>query len=204
MKKNEEGFSLLEIIVVIAIIGTILAIAVPMMGNKRQQTSQIFRSITVKFKEVRNRAKLYNSTYRFAFRLTENDQAYWVEKSSSITLIDKKALEEIREKEKNQFRTDDKKDENAPPPAFQADTSFLKKELTLPKGYRFKQIESGSLDQAMTDGTAYIHFFPQGNLEPSAIQIEDPKKNIWTLVFNPITGQADIISEAKTLKDLNR
>lgn len=204
MKKKEEGFSLLEIVVVIAIIGTVMALAIPMLSNKRQQTSQIFRTITVKFKEVRNRAKLYNSTYRFAFRLTENDQAYWVEKSSNITLIDKKALEEIREKEKSQFRADDKKDEEAPPPAFEADTAFLKKELTLPKGYRFKQIESGSLDQIITDGTAYIHFFPQGNIEPSAIQIEDPKKNIWTLVFNTITGQADIISEAKTLKDLNR
>ena len=30
-------------------------------------------------------------------------------------------------------------------------------------------------------------------VEPVALQITDPKKNTWTLVFNSITGQADII-----------
>ncbi|MFZ3229415.1 MAG: type II secretion system protein, partial [Pseudobdellovibrio sp.] len=128
-------------------------------------------------------------------------QAWWVEKASKIVFIDKKKLDDARENEKSSFR---KKDDEKPPADFQPDTSIFKKEQVLPKGFLFKQIESGPQEYIATTGTAYIHFFPQGMIEPSTIQIEDDKKNIWTLVFNPITGQSDIIPEAKTLKDLTR
>jgi general secretion pathway protein H len=92
----------------------------------------------------------------------------------------------------------------APPAAFQPDLTIFKKKQSLPSGFRFVHIESGTQDVILTDGTAYIHFFPQGLIEASAIQIEDPKKNIWTLVYNPITGHMDVIPEAKVLKDLAR
>ena len=91
-----------------------------------------------------------------------------------------------------------------PPPDFQADTSIFKKKQTLPGGYKFKLIESGSLDLTITDGLAYIHFFPQGLIETSAIQVEDPKGTIWTLVYNPLTGRSDVMPEAKLLKELAR
>lgn len=116
-----------------------------------------------------------------------------------MTLIDKKKFDAEREKAKSTF-----KDEEAPASPFKPDSSIFKKEQSLPSGYRFVQIESGAHDLILKDGLAYIHFFPQGLIEPSAIQISDPKKNVWTLVFNPITGQTDIIPEAKELKDLAR
>ena len=112
----------MEIMIVLMIIGAILGLALPRLANKPQKTSQVFRSMTQKVKEVRNRAKLYGTSYRFAFRLTEGQQAYWVEKSSQVTLIDKKALEQIREKEKSQFRTDE---DAKSPTDFQPDNSIL-------------------------------------------------------------------------------
>jgi general secretion pathway protein H len=200
---NKNGFSMMEIVIVIAIIGGIIAAIVPTLTRKKPiLISQVTRDIIIKFKQVRNSSKLYGTTYRFAFRLTKDNQAYWIEKSANVTLIDKKALDAEREKEKSNFRPDHSDEKSAA--AFQPDTTFFKKEQTLASGYSFKSIETGGLDAVITDGTAYIHFFPQGYIEPSLIQIEDPKKNIWTLVFNPITGQADLIAEAKTLKDLNR
>ena len=56
----------------------------------------------------------------------------------------------------------------------------------------------------VTEGMAYIHFFPQGLIETAALQIADPKGNVFTLVYNPLTGKADIITEARDLKDLAR
>jgi general secretion pathway protein H len=194
---------MMEIVIVVAIIGGIIAAIVPSLTRKKPiLMSQVTREIVLKFKQVRNSAKLHGTTYRFAFRLSKDDQAYWVEKSANVTLIDKKALDAERDKAKSSFRNDKAEEKSAT--AFQPDTSFFKKEQILPSGYIFKSIESGGQDSIFTDGTAYVHFFPQGYIEPSAIQIEDPKKNIWTLVFNPITGQADLVAEAKTLKDLNR
>lgn len=197
---NNKGFSLMEMIVVLTIIGTVTGIALPRLLDKRSNNQKVFREFVVAGKDIRNRAKMGGVTYRLAFRLTENQQAWWVEKSNKLVFIDKKKIEDQRNAEKSTFS----KDEAKPPADFQPDTTIFKKEQVLPKGFIFKQIESGPQDLIATDGTAYIHFFPQGLIEPSTIQIVDDKKNIWTLVFNPITGHSDIIPEAKTLKDLNR
>lgn len=191
----------MEILIVLTIIGAVTGLVLPRLFDKKSNNRKVFREFTVAGKDLRNRAKLSGVTYRLAFRLTENQQAWWVEKSNKVVLIDKKKLEAQREAEKSTFKKDE---EGKPPAEFQPDTSIFKKEQTLPKGFSFKQIESGPQELVATDGTAYIHFFPQGLIEPSTIQILDDKKNTWTLVFNPITGQSDIIPEAKTLKDLER
>ncbi|AZZ37128.1 prepilin-type cleavage/methylation domain-containing protein [Bdellovibrio sp. qaytius] len=196
--KNNRGFSLIEIIIVIMIIGGVLAASLSRMSFKKVDNRTVFRGIVIAVKEVRNRAKLYGTTYRLAFKIDEKSSSYWLEKSVSPTLIDKEFLAKQRE------RGDKKDDDKAPPSPFQVDSSYSKKEKQLESGYTIKQLESGPQDAVFTEGTAYIHFFPTGMVEPVALQIQDPKKNIWTLVFNPLTGQADIIDGAKSLKDLSR
>ena len=196
---SKKGFSLLEIAVVLTIIGAVIAIAAPRLFDKKSDTRRVFRDFIVAGKDLKSRAKLSGSTYRLAFDLTEKQQSWWVEKSSKVVLIDKAKLEKEHENNKSSDKNIPK-----PPPEFQADTSIFKKKQILPSGFKFKLIESGSLDLSVTDGLAYIHFFPQGLIETSAVQIEDPKGNIWTLVYNPLTGRSDIIPEAKLLKELAR
>lgn len=203
VEKNNRGFSLIEISIVILIIGGLLTIALPRMSFNKVDTPKVIRALTNTVKEVRNRAKLYGTTYRIAFRLETDNQAYWVEKSTSVTYIDKAALEKARDQARSSFRKDEK-EENKVAPLFQPDSTFFKKEQTLPKEYVFKLIESGSQNVSYSDGTAYIHFFPQGFIETALIQLQDPKKNIWSITFNPITGQSAIIPEAKLLKDLEQ
>lgn len=200
LTKN-NGFSLMEMVIVLVIIGSVMGLVLPRLLDKKSETRKALREFVIAGKDLRNRSKLNNVTYRLAFRLDENKQAWWVEKSNKIVFIDKKKLDAQREAAKSTFKNDE---EGKAVPEFQPDTTIFKKEQVLPKGFRFKQIESGPQDLQATDGTAYIHFFPQGLIEASTIQIEDDKKNIWTLVFNPITGHSDIIPEAKSLKDLTR
>lgn len=180
------------------IIGGVLAASLSRMSFKKVDNRTVFREIVLAIKEIRNRAKLYNTTYRLVVKIDEKEGSFWVEKSTSPTLIDKEFLAKQRERRGN------KEEEGAPPSPFQVDTTYLKKEKQLPPGYTFKQLESGPQDAVFTEGLAYIHFFPQGMVEPVGLQIQDPKKNIWTLVFNPLTGQADIIDGAKALRDINR
>ena len=185
--------------VVLSIIGAVIAIAGPKLFDKKTDTRKVFRDFIVAGKDLKSRAKLSGVTFRLAFDLTEKNQSWWVEKSNKNVILDKAKLEKELEASKNPDPNAEK-----PPPLFQADTSIFKKKQILTNGFKFKQIESGSLDMIITDGLAYIHFFPQGLIETSALQIEDPKGNIWTLVYNPLTGRADIIPEAKLLKDLAR
>lgn len=180
------------------IIGGVLAASLSRMSfGKKVDNRSTFREIVIAVKEVRNRAKLYSTTYRLAFKIDENESSYWLEKSVSPTLIDKEFLAKQRER-------GGKPEEGAPASPFQVDSSYLKKEKQLPDGYIVKQLESGPQNAVFTEGTVYIHFFPTGMVEPVALQIQDPKKNIWTLVFNQLTGQADIIDGAKSLSDLSR
>lgn len=190
--------------IVIMIIGGILSLALPRMGIKKLDNRTVFRNIVITVKEVRNRARLYNTSYRIAFKIDEQSGSYWVEKSSSPTLLDKNFLEKEREQKERDEKggiTDVKNQISSP---FQTDTSYAKGNVELPPGYHVKSLESGPQDATFTNGVGYIHIFPQGLVEPIALQIVDPKKNIWTLVFNSITGQADIIDGAKSLKDLSR
>ncbi len=183
------------------IIGAIFAIAGRSFFDKKADTRKVLREFMIAGKDLRGRAKLNGSTYRLAFQLDEKNQAWWVEKSSQNSLIDKKKYEAERERAK-EAKAEGETEKKAP--EFQPDLTIFKKKQVLPPGYRFKQVESGTQDMVVTEGMAYIHFFSQGLVETSAFQIEDPKKNVWTLIYNPITGQTDILGEAKLLKDLAR
>ncbi len=199
--KNNKAFSLLEIAVVLSIIGAVIALAAPRLFDKRSETRRVFRDFIIAGKDIKSRAKLTNSTFRLAFDLTAGQQTWWVERATKSVVLDKTQIEASKQAEKEK---PDEKAENAPPPDFQIDTSFFKKKQRLPDGFKFKQVESGTVDYIYTEGMAYIHFFSQGLIETSALQIEDPKKNVWTLIYNPLTGQTDLIPEAKLLKDLSR
>ncbi len=191
--------------IVLSIIGAVIAVGAPKLFDKKSENRKVFREFIVAGKDLRSRAKLNGTTYRLAFELDtgvagKSSQSWWVEKSSRSTLIDKKKYEAQLAKAKETFQ----KEGEAAASDFQIDASIFKRKQVLPGGYTFKQIESGTQDMIVTSGMAYIHFFSQGLIEQAAIQIEDPKKNIWTLVYNPITGQTDVIPDAKSLKDLAR
>ncbi len=192
----------MEMIVVIMIVGSILALAIPRLSFKKMDNRTVFRELILTVKQVRNRAKLYNTSYRIAFKIDAQAGSYWVEKSSSPTLLDKAFLEKEREQKEKVASFSGEKSQITSP--YQLDSSYAKATVDLPGGYIIKSIESGPQDATFTEGVGYVHFFPQGFIEPIALQIVDPRKNVWTLVFNSITGQADIIDGAKSLKDLSR
>lgn len=198
---NQKAFTLLEIVIVLSIMGAIIGIALPRLMDKKSNSRKVMREFIIAGKDLRSRAKISGSTYRLAFDLENGGQTWWVEKSSQSTLIDKKKIEIEREKLK---KPDNSNEDEKSRPQFEPDTSIFKKKQKLPQGYKFKQIESSTQDLIYTEGMGYIHFFSQGLIESSSIQIEDPKKNIWTLVYNPLNGHTDIIPEAKSLKDLAR
>ncbi len=196
---NKRGFTLIEVMIVIAIIAGLIAVGAPRLLKKDTNIKTVARQLTVLVKEIRNQAKLFNSTYRLVIRIEPGQESYWVEKASGPALIDTEKLKEEYEGKNSQ----NEKDKDAPPPLFQIDKRLSKKEKILPSNLHFAQVETINMSQPITSGLAYIHFFPEGLLEASAIQITD-KKNTWTLVFNPLTGQADVVEKATNLKDISR
>lgn len=172
------------------------------MFKKQTNIRSVARHFLVLSREIRNKARLSNSTYRLVIQMETNNEKYWIEKANGPTPIDIEAAEKEREESKSSLK--DSKKEDAPPPLFQIDKSLSKKPEALPDGLHFAQVETVNTKAPLSSGTAYIHFFPEGFVEAGAIQITDGKKLTWTLVFNPLTGQADIIEKAQSLKDIQR
>lgn len=188
--------------VVIAIIAATMLLAIPkLFRSTATNLREVARNYTVLGKEIRNRARVSHSTMRLVIDLDPANPRYWVEKANGPQLIDPKYnAEEAARKEE-----EDKAKENPPPPAWEKDTSVFKGEKKLPGRLTFLSVETAQAEAPQTEGLAFIYFFPEGLVQAAAVQITDKSANVvWTIMFNPLTGQADIAEEARSLKDVNK
>ncbi len=144
-------------------------------------------------REVRTYARLKRMTYRVAIRM-DDKPAYWIESAAGSVLIPSQQTFEKMEK----GSTGDK------PPAgpFQKSDKPLKGEKELPDGIKFVQVETPAHPDPLTKGIAYIYYSPEGLVERAIIQIANKNNVTWSLILNPLTGQADIVEKPMSLRDL--
>lgn len=192
-RRSQSGFTLIEIMIVLAIIGAALSIATPRLFQRKPNIKSATRTFLVLGKEVRNRARLSSSTMRLVLDLNPQEPMYWVEKSNGPQLIDPKAEAEKK-----------KEDDKEKPSLWNPDEVLTPKKKSLPSGLYFGAVQTINMTSPQTEGVAYVHFFPEGVMEAASIQITDKKNLTWTLIYNPLTAQADIVQEARNLKDVAR
>lgn len=188
-RSTQKGFTLIEILIVIGIIAAVMAFGFSRIRKNENNIRAVARSMIVLSKEIRNHAKLTNSTMRLVIQFDPNKPKYWVEKSSGHEIrIDKSKEKDISDEPIKS--------------SFQIFKTLTKKEKELPTGLLFNSLEV--INQApITDGVGFIYFTPEGFADAATLQLTD-KKHYWTLIFNPLTGQADFLPEAKSLKDISR
>ncbi len=192
--KSSKGFTLVEILIVLAILGGIAAMGIPAIFKKSDNIKKVARQLTSLTKEVRSRAKLKNATYRIVFDMATEPHHYWVEFMQGSKPIPANIY-------------DPKKDddtESAHSLNFQKDTALFKQEKELPNGLFFASVETINTKSPITQGLAYVHYFPEGFVEAAVIQVTNRSDLTWSFVISPLTGQSEIIEEAKSLKDLNQ
>lgn len=189
---NSKGFTLIEILIVLAIIAAIMMMGLSRIQRKDNNVKSVVRNLAVLAKETRNQARLTGSTFRLVINMDRAKPQYWVEKAGGIELRDPDAKEE-----------DEKKSDEKPKNSFEIFKKLTKKEQELPKGLHFKSVEILGL-QPFTEGVGYIYFSPEGFTDAAALQITDDQKINWTLVYSPLTGHVDILTEAKSLKDVSQ
>ena len=115
--KASKGFTLVEILIVLAIFARIAAMGIPALFKKSDNIKKVARQLTSLTKEVRNRAKLKNSTYRIVFDMRAEPHRYWVEYSQGSKPIPANLYEE---------KTDDESP-STQSQRFQKDLTILKK-----------------------------------------------------------------------------
>ncbi|MEZ0391518.1 MAG: Tfp pilus assembly protein FimT/FimU [Pseudobdellovibrionaceae bacterium] len=189
---NRGGFTLIEVMIVLGILGFVLAFGLPALRKPQNNIRQVSRQLASLSREVRNQARMKKMTHRIVFRLGDKG-AYWVEYAPGNVLIPSEAtLEKMK-------RLDQ---EDRPKDPFQKATRLIKDEKELPNQLVFGSVETPNGKGPVTDGTAYVYYSPEGLVERAVIQVTNKKQLTWTLILNPITGHADIVEKAISLKDL--
>lgn len=191
----QRGFTLIEILVVMGILAAVLAIGLPKLTKGQNNIKKVMRELAILGKEVRNQARLKNMTHRIVFEMGETTGSYWIEAAQGPVPA-KKASEE------SPTNDDEKKDNELKSP-FQKSERFFKGVRKLPADLRIKRVETATNPQGKTQGLAYVYFTPEGLVEKSVIQLGNTKDLTWSLIYNPLTGHADIVEKAMSLKDID-
>jgi general secretion pathway protein H len=209
---RNKGFTLLELMIVLAIIGAVVSLAIPQIGNRNNQLKAAVRRFNVVAKQLRNSARLKNVTYRLAIDMGTDERPsehkYWIEKSESPDFL-KKTKEELEEQEADKTSpfSENEKGEliYTPPDGFSIDKKLMKKPTVLETGLKFEDIELLGGEEPIKQGIVYIHFYAQGLAEESAIHILlEGTDTHWTVAIHPLTGKTDIVTEYITLEDIRK
>ena len=198
LAQTNSGFTMVEIMVVVAIIAAVMAVGAPKLFNTSAAMRSTVRKMAVMTREIRDSARLTGSTKRIVIDMNkEKGYSFWVETAfGNITLL-------TAEKQKDLERlTKIQRDDEKPKDVFAIDHKITKKPESLPRGMIVESVEIAGHEDPITEGKAYIHFFPQGLVEEAVIHFSDRKTLNWTLSINPLTGRADVFERKISLKEL--
>ncbi|MCB0355572.1 MAG: prepilin-type N-terminal cleavage/methylation domain-containing protein, partial [Bdellovibrionales bacterium] len=196
-----KGFTLMEVMIVLAIMGAMVAMVIPRIGNRNNEIKSEVRKLSTLTRQIRSLAKLQNVTYRLVLDLgSENQQSssYWVERSNNEVLLTEDREEKYM---KSLGNSADEEQILNDPEGFTLDKSLFKSPKKLPSDMTFSSVEITGYEKPLDAGKVYIHFFPSGRVEEAAIHLKLDDFQ-WTLAIHPLTGKTDIASQFVSLKDI--
>ncbi len=192
--KNQYGFTLIEIMIVLAIIAGVITVAAPRLFKNKIKARPAVRKMELLSKQLHQISRVQNKVFRWVIQIggAEKLSSYWVESAPANTLfLTNKDAEDLTPEQFKEYQQQ-----------FKMDTSFFKKKITLPEGLFFFEIESTYRRDSVTEGRGYIHYFPNGLSEESALHIKNQEKLNWTIAIHPLTGHAHLIRKYISLEDL--
>ena len=200
-----RGFTLIEMMITIAIIGGMAALAMPYLNNRNSKTKSFLRKLTVMSRELHTRAKLQGAVYRIVFDLKSADeqaagkavQLYWVERANGHAVM--KTNEEAAEKKR---LAEDREEDRQDPRGFALDPHFVKEPTELPGAIHVDRVELTRLSDPVTEGRVYIHYMPEGLVDEAAIHFKGDKSQAWTISVHPLTGKAELLQKHLSLKEI--
>ncbi len=201
MHKNSRGFSLIEILIVLAIAGLTVALLSQRIGKDNRKIRRDVRIFSAQIRDLRNKARMRNATYRLVINLPESTsekQTYWVESTGKNYLV-------IYDEDELRRRKQNLKEGEKDPTGFDVDREISKEgPQPLPEGLQFKSVEIAAQKKEYTTGRVFIHFFPEGRVEEAVIHLTDGKQMNWSLAIHPLTGRVDLITKEKKLNELQQ
>ena len=193
-KKGSEAFTLIEVLAVIAIIATMMGLAVSLFGGSyhiqsKKEAGWLIGSIKFAYNEAATKG-LYT---RIAFDLDKG--SYWLESSPEPYLLRTEAdLKEEEEKvKKSENSLSDTTTTPVAKPGFTPTDQDTFKKRILDKSVKIKDIFVTHQDKPLTEGMAYLYFFPRGLTELALIHLSDTEdKNFYSILVQPVTAHCKV------------
>ncbi len=204
IRNKISGFTLIELIAVVAILGLIYALAIPKFGNMAGMTLRsVARRTAGLISYTYSMAVSQNKRLRLVFNYGEKQDSIkieeWVEKSPAEMLGKDEDFneEELTISEKEEL-------EKAPKGEFVEVSQDFAKEFSLPvyvkiKGlYLYREEKTYDRDFRPTEDeqtASAIVFLPTGFADESIVYISDKKERVYSIKVNPITGKPTVFDE---------
>jgi prepilin-type N-terminal cleavage/methylation domain-containing protein len=195
----ESGFTLMELLVVIALIAVIATMAVPSVSNIfKISLGSTTRDLATTVRYAYNAAMMTKKMHRLVYDL--ENHSYWVEVGPASVLMD---TEESKARRERARRFGSKRDEDKEPDqgAFSLARYVTRKKNEMPRGVQFEDVTTEQNPEPVTRGLAYTHFFPHGIIEQTVIHLQDTANHKSTLVITPIVGRTRVIERYVPAKE---
>ena len=185
-RRHDQGFTLIEVLVVIGIIGLVMSLAIPGIGLvMKANINNSSRELATVIRAAHDESILKGAVYRVAFDLDRSQ--YWVEIGDRDFLMRTTDQAET-ERKLNEKRNDEDKTKHQDP--FQLAQLVTKKKKTLALGVKFSDIFTSRSKDAIKGGIAYSFVFPFGFIEKTVIHLKDDMDREVTLVVSSVTGKS--------------
>jgi general secretion pathway protein H len=194
--RTARGFTLVELMIVVAVIAVLAAAVVPSVSSltgadARKAAGELAGSLRYLF----DTAALRHATCRMVLDL---DAHTWgaecaprlvgVARGGAAVTEDDAELERRFPEEKDPERRRLLAGTN-----FGAFTDPLLKKRELPGRTVVRQVRVEGRREPITEGQAYVHFFPGGQAERAFIEVADGG-TLYTVVVEPYTGRARVVT----------
>ncbi|MBU0554296.1 prepilin-type N-terminal cleavage/methylation domain-containing protein [Myxococcota bacterium] len=185
-----RGFTLLELIIVIGIIGLMMGVGITGLTGLsstrlRVQTNKLSSALRYSY----NRAVAHGLYLRMVLDIDAD--AYWVEASEEPVFLPKEKRKGGDEAEEEEEKGKEEKDKDGAPitkrQRFQQDGVIPR--VKMDKGVGIQGVLTSGQEDVFESGKAYIHFFPNGFVEPAIIYTTDGEEGYYTLQISPLTGR---------------
>jgi prepilin-type N-terminal cleavage/methylation domain-containing protein len=173
MRHRSAGFTLLEIMVVIIIIGTIMAIAIPRLNDMFEvNLKSTIRKLAGAIQFCFNESVIKQTPLRLNFDLATGE--YWL---SYLSV-------------------------NGQTGEFVDMPNEMLDRQQLPSGVFIKDLITPHSQEKRTEGVDFISFFPTGFAEKAVLHLASRDGRVWTLVVKSMTGRLTVYDREIDFVDL--
>ena len=210
---KSAGFTLLELLIALVLIVGILAMGTTYIKRKDNSIRKTFRQFIAINRQLDSLARLRRETYRLVINMNEDtnyniasenkkDQknTWWVEKKLTKNLMPDDE-EDSTNQAGNAKHLENK--QNITLDGFIRDKDFFEKPQPLPAKLTFESLESLRKKSPITQGKAYVYYFPEGQFDIALLKIKG-KRVYWSLFIDRLKGELTVFNEKKSLKDFEQ